>query len=883
MIDFLHPEAFLLAAPALWLLVRGVARRRGVVALRIGLLLCALAVLAGPRTVGADHGRDVIFLVDRSRSMPETARKAFEELAVRAAETREPGDRIGLVAFGREAVVEVEPRERFVYAAPTKALDRNATDIKKAIELGLSLVAPGRRASLVLVSDGEATGMDAKSAAMDALRSGVRIDAFAMRRSGRFDVAVEELNPPSQVGRGEVFQFSAWVRADRPGEGNVRLLRDGVEIAHGTRTLRAGLNRLLFRDVLKEPGVHRYEVTVEAGDDPVRENDRARAIVRAVGPRRVLCVTPAGRRDRLTESLRAAGLEVVVAAPLVAPLRLDALDGFRSVVLENVAASDLPSGSLAALAFWVRRLGGGLLMTGGKASFGSGGYYRSQVEAVLPVSLEIREEQRQFGVAMAIALDRSGSMARTTADGRTKMDLANLGAAAAVELLGRIDSVAVLAVDSGAHLAVPLTPVKDVRSLSDSIRAIRSAGGGIYVHAALVAAAAELAKARQTTKHIVLFADAADAEQPGDYETFVPKLVRAGVTVSVIGLGSPSDSDAELLRNVAKLGGGRCTFVASAAELPRVFAEETIQVARSSMVEEPTDVAMAAGLLGISALARTKFPRVGGYSIAYLRRGAQLGAATRDEQKAPMFAFWQHGLGRAASFLGEVDGALSGGLRSWDGFGEFFATVVGWLCGTEATGEVFTEFRRQGHEAVLSIEVGAEARLDDIRARVFDARGRGTNVSLQRTGATRLEARIPLVGDRALRAVVSVGSGEVLRLPPVTLPYSSEFEHRLDPASGERTLRRLTELTGGKLDPKVGTLFRGSRAGFGTRDLTWLFALLAILLLLAEIAVRRLVEQAPPRVAKPRPPRTRPEPTPEVADDITSVLDRARARDRRAK
>ena len=68
-----------------------------------------------------------------------------------------------------------------------------------------------------------------------------------------------------------------------------------------------------------------------------------------------------------------------------------------------------------------------------------------------------------------------------------------------------------------------------------------------------------------------------------------------GITVSVIGLGSETDPDAAFLKDVAARGKGRIHFTASADELPRLFAQEAITVARSSFVTEPTACASAAG------------------------------------------------------------------------------------------------------------------------------------------------------------------------------------------------------------------------------------------------------------------------------------------------
>lgn len=844
MIGFEHPVAFALAAVVGLVLRRRLfAARPLVVALRLALLLSLTTVLAAPFLPLGEPGRDLLLVVDRSRSMPPDAGAILQELAAQAAAQRQSGDRIGMVSFAKSAAVELAPAEDFVYAPPARGVDVDGTDLAQGLQKALALVPPGRRATLLLVSDGESTGADAADVARAALRAGVRIDARFVRRGGGLDLAVEDVAAPGEVAVGEPFQFSAFVRADVAGEVPVRLLRDGVVIAAGQRTLQAGRNRLSFRDILAEPGVHRYEVEVPAPNDRVPENNRARAVVRVAGPFRVLCLTPGGRQDRLSRALAGAGIEVVAQPAAGATVDLDALDGFGAVVLEDVPAEDLPPGAMRALASFVRDLGGGLMMTGGAASFGPGGYHRSPVEDVLPVTMEIREEQRKHALAMAVALDRSGSMALPVAGGVTKMELADRGTCAAIELLTRADAVAVIAVDSAAHVVVPMGPVTDKRAVCEQVLRIESMGGGIFVGAALEAAANELVRAQQGTKHIVLFADAADSEEPGDYRTFVPKLVRGGVTVSVIGLGSKSDGDAALLEEIAKLGNGRCFFVADPADLPRVFAQETIQVARSSLVEERTAVSVLPDVLAMGALAGTSFPDVGGYSIAYRKERSQVGLVTADEQHAPMFSFWQCELGRAAAFLGEVDGQLSGPLGAWTGFADFFATTVRWLAGAAASDSVFAELDRQGHEGVLAVEVepGREALLGKLRARVLAADGQAQDLTLMRVDERRLQARFPLSREGVYRAAILVeGTGEVARVAPITLPYSPEFEHRLDPDGGLRALQRLADIADGRVDPPSAELFSGSRDSVGLRSLAPLFVWLALGLLLLEVAVRRL-------------------------------------------
>lgn len=898
MIDCGHPEAFLLLPLAVLLLRRRLWPRPFVGVLRIGLLLALAAVLAEPSWPGRADGRDVVLVVDRSRSMPPLLDEARELFAAVGAAQR-PGDRLALVTFGRQPNILRSPIAAPTWPSGERAVDADGSDLAAALLAATALVPPGRHGSLLLWSDGEHHGGDLDAAARAVVRAGLRIDTHHVARAAGADVAVADLQVPAEVALGEPFALAAIVTADRAGPVHWRLLGDGEVLQEGDAELRTGRNVLQFRRTLHRGGLHELAVEVTRPGDSVPQNDRGLAVVRAVAPPRVLCVTPNGREDRLSRSLRAAGLEVEVTAPRTAPLTLSALDAVRCVVLEDVAAADLPTGAMGRLAGWVRDLGGGLLMTGGKSSFGVGGYHRSPVEQVLPVTMELREEQRRFGLAMAIALDRSGSM-QADAGGTTKMQLADRGAATAIELLSPIDAVAVIAVDSEAHVVVPMQPVDDRAGLSAQVRQIESMGGGIYVGAALHAAAEQLLTSAQRNRHIVLFADAADAEEPGDYTTFVPELVRAGVTVSVIGLGNDTDQDAALLEEIARLGNGRCQFVADAADLPRVFAQETIQVARSSVVEESTAVAVLPGLRLLGDMPTT-WPPFGGYSLAWARPTAERALQSADEQRAPLLSHWQCGLGRAAAFLGEADGPLSGGLAEWDRYGDFFATLVRWLGGGQAEG-LFVDARRSGSTGLISLEVDPAdaALLDTARGVVTTPDGRVADLVFERTAAGRLLARVPLVHDGVHRAAVQVG-GATVRVPPLCLPYSPEWAPEPDARTGERLLRRLALSTGGRAQPGVEQMVDGPRHSAGRIDLGVWCAGLAVLLLLAEIAVRRLHVRWPQRAAVARaapaaapepvpappppvgPPSPTPPPTapPRTEDGVIGALERAKKRGRR--
>ena len=260
-------------------------------------------------------------------------------------------------------------------------------------------------------------------------------------------------------------------------------------------------------------------------------------------------------------------------------------------------------------------------MAGGRYSFGSGGYFASAVDDLLPVSMELRSEHRKLAVAMSIVLDRSGSMSATVSGTTQKIDLADDGAARSIELLGPSDAVNVLAVDTVAHEVVPLTRLGANRGeLIDSVRKITSAGGGICVPTGLRAAREQLNGAPAGSKHILLFADANDATQElGDYAELIQEMVKEGITISVIGLGTETDSGANFLREVSELGKGRIFFNANPTELPALFAQETVAVARSAFIDKPVKPKPSAGWMQIASHP-LKWPEsIDGYNLSYLK------------------------------------------------------------------------------------------------------------------------------------------------------------------------------------------------------------------------------------------------------------------------
>lgn len=858
--SFLRPELLLLALPIGWVLWRTTPVRSWRFVLRAAGALALLAALAGPLGGGASTGRDLVLVVDRSRSMPGGVGVQTTELMELIGADARAGDRLAVLSFGEDVVVDqaLAPPEPFM--GFTSAVDADGSRLADALDRALSLIPENRQGGVLLLSDGEAHGTAHGATPEDAARRaalrGVRVDVRAAEDRGGADVSVDSLDLPESVGLGERFQFGAWVRSDRVVDVGWRLLRGEEVIASGTKELRRGLNQMVFRDIARSVGTARYRLALDAPADTIPENDAGLGVTRVEGRRPLLLVNEDGASGRLAAALRGAGLTVDVRSPEQLPQGDGVwLDAYSGVVLENVGTSRLGR-MVPDLARQVADLGTGLLVTGGRASFGVGGYYKSALDPVLPVTMEMRIEHRKMALAMAVVLDRSGSMAAQAERGLTKMDLANAGAIAAMRLLGTLDELAVIAVDSSPHTVVARQPVDDPEALAYRVSGIESGGGGIYTYTGLLAAAHELEDAEARNRHIILFADAADAEEPGDYKELLRQLTEErNTTVSVVALGTSGDSDAAFLEDVAARGGGQAYFTTSPTELPRLFAQDTLLAARSSFVEVPTASEVRAAMLALSPDARPgPWVTLPGYNLCYARPGASVGVISTDEFGAPLVATMQAGLGRSAAFTGQVDGRYGVADGDWPQVAHTLVTLVRWISGQEASAAYFAGARRDGREAVVSVDVdrtaGGQDGTEPLQARLLRPDGSSELVSLAPVGGDRYEARVPLGGMGVYRIAAETESGDVLAFPPLAVSYSPEYEARADPDEGRQLLGRLARIGRGRMNPPVNEILRGDRTGRGTRDLAHLFAAAGLLLLLAEITWRRWYERAVVRVAR---------------------------------
>ncbi len=869
---FAHPETvgvtvtqpwmllLLAAAPVLIYLGRWRARgARWLRAAAFSLVTLSLAGLALTTRLPSDR-LSLVAAVDVSASIDESGRQWEQRYLSELARALGPEDELAVVAFAREASVVRPPSA----PSPVEGLPRlpaaeaAATDIARGLDASLALFAPDTERRLVLLSDGLETRGNSGATIARARRSGVHISAAVPPHQTHRDVALERVSMASVVGEGAIFPVRVIARNyARPGPALLTLFADDQPLGSETVTLQTGLNAIEIPYRLTGTGSHHLRADLHAPDDDIPGNNQRDATVTVLGKTRALLIT-AEPHSPLASILARKDIDVEVRPPPRFPDRLDELLGYHCVIIQDVVANGFDSKRLALLERYVRDFGGGLIVVGGDRTYGDAGFKRTVLEQLLPITLEPRRPQHteREPMGLFVLIDRSNSMGynsriRTLRDGE-KLRYAREAALAVIHQLKDHDLVGVAAFDSQPFELAPLRSLRENRaSLEETIPRL-SEGGGTDFYDALESARAQLVASRVGTRHIILLTDGDTNRGASDHYPLITALAQAGISVTTIRIGDDT-VNLQLLNDISAQTGGQFYHVENVETLPELMLRDTTEKLAQAPHQDRHFLAQFGApsqlLRGVEA---KDLPALSGYAFAKLKPGAEapLWVLTRD-RKDPLLADWQYGLGRVTAFTaGLMDDAET--WVGWPGFGKFWSQAVHWSVRDQTPWDyALTVTRRKG---ITQLTVRTFDGSDDstMLARLHVSDENTLDIPLVPAAPGQFAGRVPNVpgGRYPLTILKRRGERDVnQRTALVAIPSADEpaHEERYAPTADTALLTRITEATGGLMNPPVRELVARKP---GSRELThgldYLLIPLAMALFLADVAVRRMTQ--PPQV-----------------------------------
>src|SRR5271170_1259137 len=149
--------------------------------LRLVIFLLVVLALAQLAIKLPDRAGTVIVVADRSESMPQDSDASEKEIIGLLHKAMGPRDQLGVVGFGRDAVVEQAPGHgEFGGFEAQVGVDHSSLD--EGIESALALIPPDGGGRILVLSDGKWTGADPAAAAARAAARGVPVDYRLLSR-----------------------------------------------------------------------------------------------------------------------------------------------------------------------------------------------------------------------------------------------------------------------------------------------------------------------------------------------------------------------------------------------------------------------------------------------------------------------------------------------------------------------------------------------------------------------------------------------------------------------------------------------------------------------------------------------------------------------------
>ena len=857
-IVFASPSYLLLLPPLLllvWLWGRrslaGLPRWRRRVAwlLRVSVVTLIVLGLAEVEWRDLTQRVEVVFVVDRSRSIPEA--KAEEALAlINAAQARMRGpDDLGrVVVFGGNAATEVDLRPDGAPLTELRSVVRREhTDIERGLLQALDSFRPDVRGRIVLLSDGSPTLGKAKDAVAKIRAQRVPIDVVPIEYDYQRELLVEKLVVDEEAKVGEPFLARVVMNAQAPTPARVTLFQGDTALRSREVNLEPGPNVAEFELVLESPDFFRLRAVVEPLDkthDQLYQNNAAHAFVFARGQSNVLYVgADAESGYFLRQALGREKVRVEAITPRSVPTAPLDLQRYHAVILDNVERGRFSERQQQAIEIAVNKQGVGLVMIGGEEGCGAGAWRGSPVEVALPVNMEIKQEEVIPDGALVMIIHScelpEGNAAAVKVCKR------------AVDGLSGKDQVGVLVYDpmGGAKWAVPFRQARNKPQIKRQID--KMAFGDMPDFKSIFRQALlKLQNAQAGVKHMILMSDGDPSPPTG---AMLNACKAAGITVSTICYGAhggPNGPDTFTMKRIARLTGGKYYYVNSVKQLPRIFMKESQRVSRPLIVEK-TFVPQVRGrspvLTGIDSS-----PPLHGHVLTEPKPTATV--ALVSPENAPILAHYQHGVGRSLAFTSDATSRWAADWVQWGGYQSFWAQALRWVSKEVQDTTLMPTTRVEGDRGKILLDaISPDGELIDgmlVKATVTTPDGRKElELNLTQRGPGRYEGDFPVAGIGTYNVHLATQSEDGEREHTLTtglvVPYSEEFK-RLQ--SDRPFLEELARLAGGQvLDP--ATVLAGDydfwdRARLDERvalERRWAWVLtLAVILFLLDVALRRV-------------------------------------------
>ena len=785
-----------------------------------------------------DSRISTIFLVDASASFTDEALDNALVHINAAVEDADEADEVQVIAFAGYPYL-VEPTADATFDAiprPESEEDLYDTDISAALRMAYSLFADDHLKRVVLMTDGNETHGDFLAEVSRAADFGIRLFAHTIEFERPPEVLIQSVDAPESVEVGAPFHLTARIFSTHDDTVDLTLWQGDFRDDDQTVDVSEGITEVSFETEVSEPGFRDFVIEMEVhGQDTYEENNQYVHTAHIRGEPRVLYVEGEMRsRHYLERALRDVDFDVETRSPGGVPTTSDELDDFDLVLLSDVHADDFSEAQMALFDNYVRQMGGGLVMTGGEDSFGSGGWQQTPVEELMPVTFESQEQHDTPSLAVLLVIDRSNSMSE-----HRRMELAREAARAAVRELDDDAEIGILAFDHEVTTITPIQPVANRARIINQIDRIQLRGG-TDIARALDAAYEEMAFNPARVRHVILLTDGISPED-NIFTEIMPGMRIEDITVTTVAVGQGAETS--MMRRVADAGNGRFYFTSQPYAVPQIFIDETRAVSQSALIEEPIQAQVTGRAQFMRGIDWEQAPYLMGYVSTTPRPEAEVLLTTDDGD--PLLARRRVGMGQTVAFTSDIKNRWGANWVRWSGYPQLWAQLIRDTMRTDDRDHLpmRTEIVQDRGRVVVDA-IGPDDRfINDLEStlQITDPDDESRQVDLDQIAPGRYQATFELgaYGSYELTATHTRG-GENFAVSHNSLAYP--YPRGLSFTEPNTALvEQAVEVANGTIDPTTEQLFDPEGEEVRYRRHLWpFFAGLALLLLILDLGMRRI-------------------------------------------
>jgi len=420
-----------------------------------------------------------------------------------------------------------------------------------------------------------------------------------------------------------------------------------VEIDGQKLTYEKNKKTFSFKNSFKE-GYHRIKATVTV-EDYFSQNNVYYKSIKSVEKPKILFVSE--KTSPMLGSL--SNIYGIVSSESIE----SNLDDYYAVILNDLSGDSI-SDHLEDLTAYVAD-GNGLVVIGGKNSYDKGFYDAKLIESLLPVEIGIPEMSEKQNANIVFLIDVSDTTANPFkgSAGSSVLDYEKAIALNLIETLRLDDKVGVIALHATSRLVSSLEPLIDSKEkLVSDMKKMQPGGGTNFVPA--LRRAAFMMEGQTGSKNIILITDGIEYSTRAATISTVASLAENGVSVHTVGIGQFTD---ELhLRTISETGKGLYFKPDETQQLNLLFSRPSVESTeedgkRYSLLFLDKNHWITSGNISVKGMI-TGFnyvtPKIGSRPLVITNKGN------------PIITVGRFGLGRVVAFATDDGSGWAGQLLS---------------------------------------------------------------------------------------------------------------------------------------------------------------------------------------------------------------------------